>query len=173
MACQGMKIILNLILLFIHQRLHQLEEQKPAHPPLQHHEGEEGEPSHKNVQQAGCPGLLLHLECQIFSWLEQWRLPRCLRAGKFKFLPTPHPTLLAPCHFCPRGPARTPSTSPVLVLCYPWQKGLEPRCGGHPPSPYSSSTSYIYLQVIDYEADALPLLWEFNSGGGVICGASM
>ena len=43
---------------------------------------------------------------------------------------------------------------------------------GHPPSPFTSST-YIHLQVIDCEADALPLLWELNSGGGVNCGASM
>ena len=61
----------------------------------------------------------------------------------------------------------------VLVLCYPRQKGLEPRCGGPPPPPYTSTTSSILLQVIDCEADALPLLWEINSGGGVNCGDSM
>ena len=47
--------------------------------------------------------------------------------------PTSHHKFLVPCHLCPRGLARTPSTSPVLVLCFPRQKGLEPRCGGHPP----------------------------------------
>ena len=83
----------------------------------------------------------------------------------------PHaPGTLSP---LPSRPARTTSTSPVLVLCFPRQKGLEPRCGGHPPPSYTSSSSCILPQVIDREADALPLFWEINSGGGVNCGASM
>ena len=88
-------------------------------------------------------------------------------------LSSPHtpPHALGTLSPLPSRPARTPSTSPVLVLCYPRQKGLEPRCGGPPPPPYTSTTSSILLQVIDCEADALPLLWEINSGGGVNCGA--
>ena len=33
-----------------------------AHPPLQHHEGEEGEQGDPVLQQAGSPGFLHHLE---------------------------------------------------------------------------------------------------------------
>ena len=55
-----------------------------------------------------------------------------------------------------------------------WPKGLEPRCGLTPPPP-SSFTHHlsIIFKWLTAEADALPLFWEFYSGGGVICGASM
>ena len=88
----------------------------------------------------------------------------------------PHPTtsFWYPATSALWGLARTPSTFPVLVLCSPWQKGLEPRCGLTPPPP-SSFTHHlsIIFKCRTAEADALPLFWEFYSGGGVICGASM
>ena len=36
-----------------------------------------------------------------------------------------------------------------------------------------TSCSYVFTSILTVGTDALPLFWEFYSGGGVICGASM
>ena len=61
-----------------------------------------------------------------------------------------------------------PSASPVL----PVPVGSEAGMWGPPPTPTTMSTSH-HLQSPTREADVLPLFWEFNSGDGVTCGASL
>ena len=94
------------------------QEQEPAHPPLQHHEGEEGEPGDQDVQQAGCPWVLLHLERQTFTRLEQRRLPGCLRAGNHSSSPHTPPHALGTLSPLPsealQGHQHSPSASPLL-----------------------------------------------------------
>ena len=61
-----------------------------------------------------------------------------------------------------------PSASPVL----PVPVGSEAGMWAPPPTPSTMSTSH-HLQSPTREADVLPLFWEFNSGDGVTCGASL
>ena len=91
-----------------------------AHPPLQDHEGEESEPGHANVQQVGCSGFLLHLECQTLSRLERGWLPVSLRAGKSQtFALTLSPSHWYPVTFALEALPGRQRTSPVPHLCFP------------------------------------------------------
>ena len=44
---------------------------------------------------------------------------------------------------------------------------------GSPSFSIFTSCSYVFTSILTVGTDALPLFWEFYSGGGVICGASM
>ena len=102
------------------------------------------------------PFLIAHLK---------WSLPS----------PSPHPTTCSwsTCHHCPLRPGKDTQhisgASPLLpVSGRPWVK-----MWAHPPSPSSFTHHLCIFKWLTAEADALPLFWEFYSGGGVICGASM
>ena len=93
----------------------------------------------------------------------------------WKMLISPHTPPHAPGTLSP-SPSRPckdakhmPSASPLL----PVTEGPRAKVWGSPSFSIFTSCSYVFTSILTVGTDALPLFWEFYSGGGVICGASM